>query len=121
MRPRHFLSGERHLFETVRARGVPLARMPQFCLRRVRAGGLIWVKVFTSLDSHECPLEEMDHCDEHCMAGLPACVAGRGCQQRGIHLHTRFFDGEDWCNQPGKVPDHATCLFDFKALGFGDV
>lgn len=105
--------------ETVASRGVPTARMPQFCLRRVRAGGVIWQKVFTSLDTHECPLESLDHCDVDCMEKLPRCVAGRGCQQRGVHLHTRFFDGEDWCNGPEKR--HLNCVFDYKGLGFGGV
>ena len=100
--PPKLLSGERHLFDTVQAHGVPTARIPQFCLRRVRAGGLIWVKVFTSLDSHECPLEKLDHCDERCMERQPACVAGRGCHQRGVNMHARFFDGEEPLVQPAR-------------------
>ena len=117
--PPKLLSGERHLFDTVQAHGVPTARIPQFCLRRVRAGGLIWVKVFTSLDSHECPLEKLDHCDERCMERQPACVAGRGCHQRGVNMHARFFDGEDWCNLPDASERHPTCLYDWEGLGLG--
>ena len=117
--PPKLLSGERHLFDTVQAHGVPTARIPQFCLRRVRAGGLIWVKVFTSLDSHECPLEKLDHCDERCMERQPSCVAGRGCHQRGVNMHARFFDGEDWCNLPDASERHPTCLYDWEGLGLG--
>lgn len=117
--PLKLLSGERHLFDTVRAHGVPTARVPQFCLRRVRAGGLIWVKVFTSLDSHECPLEKLDHCDATCMERQPACAAGRGCHQRGVNMHARFFDGEDWCNLPDAAERHPECLYDFVGLGLG--
>lgn len=111
------LSGERHLFNTIRARRVPTARLNQICLRRVRAGGQIWVKVFTSVDERTCPLERVDFCDQECMRETPRCVAGKGCQQRGIHLQTRFFDGEAWCNDPNAKPPHK-CAFDYQKLGF---
>ncbi|KAK7253552.1 hypothetical protein SO694_000011132 [Aureococcus anophagefferens] len=111
------LSGERHLFNAVKARGVPTARMHEFCLRRVRAGGQIWVKVFTPRDDRTCPLEALDVCDDGCMERQPACAAGRGCHQRGVHIAARLFDGEGWCD-PHASTGHA-CRFDYEKLGFG--
>lgn len=109
------LTGERHLLNTIRSHGVPMARMYEFCLRRVRAGGRIWIKLFTSLDGSVCPLETVDYCGRECMARQPRCAAGIGCRQRGIHTRVRFFDGNDWCNDP-RHP--YTCRFDFEKLGF---
>ena len=135
------LSGERHLFNTVKARGVPTARMHDFCLRRVRAGGQIWVKVFTSNDKRTCPLELIDQrergvpssrpiaaraprervavrrCDDACMAKQPSCAVGAGCQQRGVHIAARLFDGEGWCCPHMSTSHH--CRFDYAKLGFG--
>ena len=112
------LSGERHLFNTVRARGVPTARMREFCLRRVRAGGALWTRVYTPVDKATCPLETLDACDAACMAAQPRCAAGRGCQQRGLYIHTRFFDGEAWCDDPDRDAPPHTCRFDHRGLGF---
>ena len=64
-------------------------------------------------------MEKLDHCDERCMERQPACVAGRGCHQRGVNMHARFFDGEDWCNLPDASERHPTCLYDWEGLGLG--
>ena len=87
------VSGERHLLNAVADKHVPVARLFEFCLRRVRAGGRIWYKLFVSQDGHTCPLEETDFCDQACMLAQPRCEAGRGCRQRGQHYAARFFDG----------------------------
>jgi len=51
-----------------------VARLFEFCLRRVRAGGRIWYKLFVSQDGHTCPLEETDQCDQACMLAQPRCA-----------------------------------------------
>ena len=89
--------------------------MYEFCLRRVRAGGRIWYKLFASLDRHECPLEKVDYCTQECMMAQPRCEVGGGCRQRGIHTRARLFDGVEWCNNP-KRPH--TCRYDVVKLGF---
>ena len=109
------LTGERHLLNTLAQHDIPTARMYEFCLRRVRAGGKIWLKLFLPLDDKQCPLELVDHCDRECMQAQPQCDVGVGCYQRGVHRQARLFDGTDWCNNPRK--DY-TCKFDFKKLGF---
>ena len=109
------LTGERHLLNTLQIHNVAVARMYEFCLRRVRAGGRIWLKLFQPLDDHQCPLELVDHCGQECMRDQPRCDVGVGCYQRGVHRQSRLFDGTDWCNNPRK--DYA-CKYDFKKLGF---
>ena len=95
-----------------------VARLFEFCLRRVRAGGRIWYKLFVSQDGHTCPLEETDQCDQACMLAQPRCEAGRGCRQRGQHYAARFFDGYDWCDNK-KRPDYV-CRYDTVRLGFSE-
>ena len=90
--------------------------MYEFCLRRVRAGGRIWIQLFQSLDRHTCPLEKVDYCDQECMLAQPRCEVGKGCKQRGIHSRARFFDGVHWCNNPHNK--EYRCLFDHDALGY---
>ena len=99
----------------MRAHGVPTARMYEFCLRRVRAGGRIWLKLFVSVDGHECPLEKVDYCGQECMRAQPRCEVGQGCRQRGIHSRARLFDGFEWCNNPHNK--EYQCRYDFNRLG----
>ena len=112
------ISGERHLLNAVSDKHIPVARLFEFCLRRVRAGGRIWYKLFVSQDGHTCPLEETDQCDQACMLAQPRCEAGRGCRQRGQHYAARFFDGYDWCDNK-KTPDYV-CRYDTVRLGFSE-
>ncbi|KAH8074123.1 hypothetical protein JL721_2685 [Aureococcus anophagefferens] len=97
------LTGERHLLNTLQIHNVAVARMYEFCLRRVRAGGRIWLKLFQPLDDHQCPLELVDHCGQECMRDQPRCDVGVGCYQRGVHRQSRLFDGTDWCNNPRRL------------------
>lgn len=114
------LSGERHLFQTIQARGIPTARLRELCLRRVRATGELRQRVYDVNKGKLCPLEDpnLKRCDATCMENTPRCAADQGCHQRGLYISTRFFDGDAWCENPDRESPPHTCRFDHKALGF---